>query len=100
MRRYESMTREKSAQMHAAKERKRMESAPLDYPAPLDYSAPVQSIRISDYRTGEIHQLVLFHSRRRIGCYRVSVNGKPWKQSIGYDRMLRGLRTALHRHTT
>lgn len=91
------MTQEKSAQMHAAKERKRLESAPPDYPPPIDYLAPVQSIRISDYRTGKMHQLTLFHSRRRLGCYRVLVNGKPWKSSIGYDRMLRGLRTALHR---
>ena len=91
------MTREKSAQMHAAKERKRMEGDPQDYPPSIDYAAPVQCIRISDYRTGKIHQLTLFHSRRRLGCYRVTVNGKPWKQSIGYDRMLRGLRTALYR---
>lgn len=97
MRRYGRMTLEKSAQMHAAKERKRMESGPQDYPPMIDYTAPVQSIRISDYRTGKIHQLTLFHSRRRLGCYRVTVNGKAWKQSIGYDRMLRGLRASLYR---
>ena len=91
------MTREKSEQMHAAKARKRMESDPPEYPPLLDYAAPVQCIRISDYRTGQVHQLTLFHSRRRLGCYRVMVNGKTWKQSIGYDRMLRGLRTSLYR---
>lgn len=95
MRRYGRMTREKSAQMHAAKARKRMESEPPDYRPLLDYSAPVQCIRISDFRTGKIHQLTLFHSRRREDCFRVLVNGREWKKSIGYDRMLRGLRTAL-----
>lgn len=34
------MTREKSAQMHAAKARKRMSEPPPDYPAQPDYTVP------------------------------------------------------------
>ena len=91
------MTREKSAQMHAAKARKRMEGEPPDYPPELDYSAPVESWTFRDYRTGHTHKLVLFHSRRRCNAFRVVVNGKEWSRCIGYDRLLRQTRKALAR---
>lgn len=74
-----------------------MASPPPDYQPMVDYSLPVQSIRVTNLVTGDIHQLTLFPSKRRRDCYRVLVNGRQWKRSIGYDRMLRGLRTALVR---
>jgi len=83
------MTREKSAQMHAAKARKRMEGEPPDYPPHVDYSAPVESWTFRNYRTGKIHKMVLFPSRRRCNAFRVIVNGREWSRSIGYDRLLR-----------
>lgn len=91
------MTREKSAQMHAAKARKRMASPAPDYPALLDYSAPVESWTFRDYRRGRTHKLVLFPSRRRRGSFRVVVNGKEWSRCIGYDRLLRQTGKALAR---
>lgn len=97
MKRYGRMTREKSAQMHAAKARKRMEGDPPDYPPDVDYSAPIESWTLRDYRTGQAHKLVLFPSRRRVNSFRVVVNGKEWSKCIGYDRLLRQTRKALNR---
>jgi len=88
-------TPERSKWAHAAKARKRMEKPSPDYPPIPDYAAPVESIRHRNYRTGQIHDLVLFASRRRANAFRVIVNGREWKRSIGYDRLLRGLRSAL-----
>ena len=83
------MTREKSAQMHTAKARKRMEGEPPDYPSDVDYSAPVESWIFRDYRRGRTHKLVLFHSRRRVNSFRVVVNGREWTKAMGYDRIMR-----------
>lgn len=83
------MTREKSAQMHAAKERQRMAGSPPEYPHEIGYDSPVESILHRNYRTGKIHLLVLFQSMRRRDTFMVLVNGKIWKHSIGYDRILR-----------
>ena len=91
------MTREKSEQMHTAKARKRMSELPPDYPPLLDYTAPVESWTFRDYRRGRIHKLVLFHSRRRRGSFRVVVNGEEWSRCIGYDRLLRQTGKALAR---
>jgi hypothetical protein len=73
----------------AAKERRRMERLAPDYPAPADYSAPVESWTFRNYRTGQTHKLVLFHSRRRCNAFRVTVNGKEWTRAMGYDRIMR-----------
>lgn len=89
------MTRAKSAQMHAAKARKRMAAPPPDYPAMLDYESPVESWTFKDYRRGKIRKLVLYHSRRRRGCFRVLVNGREWNKCIGYDRLMRKTVTSL-----
>lgn len=90
-------TKERAKRAHLAKARIRMAEPPPDYPPLIDYNSPVESFRHRDYRTGEIHDLVLFPSRRRINAFRVVVNGREWKKSIGYDRLLRGLRVALSR---
>jgi hypothetical protein len=83
--------------MHAAKARKRMEGPPPDYPPDLDYSAPLESWTFRNYRTGQTHKLVLFHSRRRRNAFRVTVNGREWSRGIGYDRLLRQTRKSLAR---
>lgn len=77
-----------------------MAGPPPEYPPLVDYDAPVESFRHRDFRTGQIHDLVLFPSRRRVNAFRVTVNGREWKRGIGYDRILRGLRTAMFRAAT
>lgn len=74
-----------------------MERPEPDYPPLLDYDAPVESWTFRDYRRESIHKLVLFHSRRRRGSFRVTVNGKEWTKCIGYDRLIRKTGKALAR---
>ena len=92
------MTSKHSKNSVAAKERLRMERPAPDYPEPVDYSAPVESWTFRNYRTGQTHKLVLFHSRRRCNAFRVTVNGREWSRGIGYDRLLRQTAKAVFRN--
>lgn len=66
-----------------------------DYPPELDYTTPVESWTFKDYRRERVNKLVLFHSRRRRGCFRVVVNGREWNKCIGYDRLMRSTAKSL-----
>ncbi len=74
-----------------------MAGSPPEYPPDLDYSQPVEAWLFRDYRRGRTHKLVLFHSRRRRGSFRVTVNGREWSKCIGYDRLIRATGKALAR---
>lgn len=81
--------------MRAAKERKRLESDALDYPAELPLLR--RKIIIIDYDFGEqIHVLELRRSER-IDCYAVYVDGHLWKEQIGFSRILAGIRKSMRR---
>lgn len=88
------MTREISRRMVEAKSRKRMEGPAPEYPALLPLNVPVKRILIEDFRSGTRHELVLFPSARRRDQFRVEVDGLPWKDSIGYSRIMAGMRKA------
>jgi hypothetical protein len=92
------MTKQHSLNCHAAKERRRMADPAPDYLPELDYSSPVESWTFKDYRRNRVNKLVLFHSRRRRGCFRVVVNGeKEFSKCIGYDRLMRKVVKSLSR---
>ena len=56
-----------------------------------------RQIIIRDFDFGEtIHTLDLYKSDRR-DCYRVLVDGKPWKDRIGWSAILAGLRKSMPR---
>ena len=83
------------ATMRAAKERKRLEGNAPDYPPELPHLR--RRIIIIDYDHGhEVHRLDLYRSNR-IDCYNVNVDGKPWKQHIGWSRILTGIRKSMPR---
>ena len=83
------------AQMRAAKARKREAAPAPDYPTQLPELR--RRIVIIDYDFGErIHTLDLYRSNR-IDCYRVNVDGQPWKDRMGWSRILSGLRKSLPR---
>lgn len=87
--------REQLAQMRTAREVKRVDGDAPDYPRTL----PVlrRRIVITDYDFGEVvHTLDLYRSSR-VDCYSVHVDGQPWKERIGWSRILSGLRKSLPR---
>lgn len=88
-------SKETLAKMQAGKEAARMAR-----PAP-EYSPALPELRrrivITDYDFGErVHTLDLYRTSR-VDCYRVHVDGKPWKARIGWSKILEGLRKSLPR---
>lgn len=75
-----------------AKARKRIASLPPDYPALFDHSKPVRQLTIANLLTGESHTFTLFISPNRIDQFRVEIDGKPWKQQIGWSRIVAAIR--------
>ena len=88
------MTPEISRRMHAAKARKRLAAPAPEYPPLLPLNVPVKRILIEDLRLGTRHELLLFPAARRRNQFRVEVDGLPWRDSIGYSRIMAGLRKA------
>ena len=80
--------------MHADRARRRMAGPAPDYPPLWPLNVPVKRILIEDLRAGTRHELVLFPSARRRDQFRVEVDGLPWNESIGYSRIMAGLRKA------
>jgi hypothetical protein len=84
------------AAARAAKERKRLSAALPDYPPDLPDLR--RMIEITDYNSGmpTTYAIELYRSDR-IDCYKVIIDGKFWKERIGWSRILEGLRKALPR---
>lgn len=81
--------------MRAAKERRRLEGAAPDYPAALPHLR--RQVIIIDYDQGmDVHMLNLYRSDR-IDCYKVTADGEPWRERIGWARILEGLRKSMPR---
>jgi hypothetical protein len=72
----------------------------MDEPAP-DYLPALPELRrhivISDYDFGETVHTIDLYRTNRVDCYRVHVDGKPWKARLGWSKILEGLRKSLPR---
>lgn len=88
-------SKETLARMRAGKDAARMARPAPDYlPALPDLR---RRIVITDFDFGEcVHTLDLYRTSR-VDCYRVHVDGKPWKARIGWSKILEGLRKSLPR---
>ena len=83
------------ANARAAKERKR-----LDQPAP-EYPVELPELRrcviVIDFDHGRVeHRIDLFRTNR-VDCYRAVVNGKVWKERVGWTQVLNGFRKSFVR---
>lgn len=88
-------SKETLAKMQAGRARTKMERPAPDYPPALPDLR--RRIVITDYDFGErVHTLDLYRTSR-VDCYRVHVDGKPWKARIGWSKILEGLRKSLPR---
>lgn len=86
------MTPKHSANSVAAKARKRMAATPPDYPETPEHTRPVRQITISDLARNESHTFTMFISPQRVDQFRVEVDGKPWKDRIGWSRIVASIR--------
>ena len=87
--------RKKLEAMRIGRERARM-ARPLEERAP-DLPDLRREIIIIDHDFGErMHRLALYKTDR-VDCYRVEVDGRPWKNRIGWSAILAGLRKSMPR---
>ena len=73
-----------------------MKRPTLNFSEP-DCSKPVRRLTYEDLLTGVRHEFLLFTSPNRIDQFRVEINGKLWKEHIGWTHILAGLRKAAGR---
>lgn len=81
--------------MRAGKVRARMERLEPDYPPVLPELR--RQVIVRDFDFGEtIHTIDLYRTNR-IDCYKVVVDGNPWKVRMGWSQILAGLRKSMPR---
>ncbi len=88
-------SKETLARMRAGKDCSRMARPAPDYPPDLPDLR--RRIVIIDYDFGERAHMLDLYCTSRVDCYRVHVDGKPWKARIGWSKILEGLRKSLPR---
>ncbi len=90
-----SKRRVQLAAMRAAKAARRLAGSVSDYPLTLPDLR--REIIVIDHDFGRREHRLALYRTRRVDCYRVEVDGKPWSDSMGWSRILAGLRKALPR---
>lgn len=95
------LTRKAEAQrLRLAAMRHGADSARMASPAP-DYPVNLPDLRrriiIEDFDFDHRVHVMELHKTDRIDCYRVTVDGKPWKDRIGWSQILAGLRKSMPR---
>lgn len=85
----------KLAAMRAAKERKRLECPAPEYPAELPGLR--RTVIVVDHDLGTVEHRIDLYKTNRVDCYRAVVDGKPWRDRIGWAKVLEGLRKSLPR---
>ena len=85
----------KLANMRKAKERKRIESDPPDYPAQLPELR--RMVIVVDYDFGKVTEVMRLYKTSRIDCYKAVVNGETWKKKVGWAKCLEAIRKSFVR---
>lgn len=78
-----------------AKERKRLEGDAPDYPIILPEIR--RRIIVIDYDFGKVKHEIVLHKTNRVDCYQAMVDGKIWKERIGFSKVLEGVRKSFIR---
>jgi hypothetical protein len=78
-----------------ARERRRLERPAPSYPRELPSLR--RTLIIVDHDFGTVEHRIDLYRTRRIDCYRAVADGVEWKRSIGWSRVLAGLRVKFPR---
>lgn len=81
--------------MREEKERKRLEGESPSYPPELPELR--RRIIIIDYDFGKVIHRIDLYKTRRIDCYRAVADGKPWKERVGWSRVVEAVRKSFIR---
>jgi hypothetical protein len=90
-----SKYRQQLANMREAKAAKKLADKAPEYPRELPELRRRIVIEDFDFEN-KVHVMELCKSDR-VDCYRVVVDGVPWKERIGWSRILAGLRKSMPR---
>jgi hypothetical protein len=88
-------SKETLSRMRAGKDAARMARTAPDYPPALPELR--RRIVIESFDFGHDVHVMELHRTNRVDCFRVVVDGKPWKARIGWSKILEGLRKSLPR---
>lgn len=86
---------QKLAAMRAAKERKRIEGPAPDYPTELPELRRI--VVVIDYDFGKVAEVIRLYRTNRVDCYRAVVNGRVWRERIGWTQVLNAIRRSFLR---
>ena len=81
--------------MREARERRQLEGAEPSHPRALP--ALRLTLIIVDYDFCRVEHRIDLYRTRRIDCYRAVADGVEWKSSIGWSKVLAGLRVKFPR---
>lgn len=81
---------EKLRKAREAKERKRLQAEPQEYPSEIPGLR--RMVIVIDYDFGEVIHIIELYKTNRIDCYRAVADGRPWKDCIDWSKVLEGLR--------
>ena len=81
--------------MRKARERKRMETDPPEYPAPLPDLR--REVIVIDHDFGTVVEHMQLYRSRRIDCYQIVVDGKQYGQPMGWAECLELVRKSFLR---
>lgn len=85
----------KLAAMRAGKERARLARPAPEYPPTLPELR--RTIIVVDHDFGEVTHRIDLYRTARVDCYRAVADGRPWKNRIGWSRVLATLRKSFPR---
>src|SRR5882672_5777697 len=81
--------------MRDARERRRLEAS--EPPSPRDLPSLRRTLMIIDHDFGTVEHRIDLYCTRRIDCYRAVADDVEWKRSIGWSKVLAGLRVKFPR---
>ena len=81
--------------MREAKERKHLAGPAPDRPP--DLPGLRRRIIIIDYDFGKVVHRIDLYKTNRVDCYRAVADGVPWKDRVGWSRVLEGIRKSFVR---
>ena len=80
----------KARAMRDVRERRQLEGSESSDPRALP--ALRRTLIVIDYDFGVVEHRIDLYRTRRIDCYRAVADGVEWKRSIGWSKVLAGLR--------
>ena len=81
--------------MQRGRERTRMEGPAPEYPAEIPELRRI--VVVIDYDFGKVVEVMRLYKTNRVDCYRAVIDGKVWRDRIGWTQVLTAIRRSFLR---